>query len=383
MALVSLITVIALLKASNLSPAHEEASHNLAQEMGLVERIHVMIVMCHKHNDGSTKEEEQRSRLLLQAETLVKTLVLFSSRPITLHIAHNNITIVNHMQEAVAKFDKGAWLRLASVPIEYPAGLEDMINGWKICATARLFLQDLLPEVDAGIFLDTDTVLLDDPALLWDRFQLFSPFTALALAPVEAHYSVVKAKPLPYYGPPGSGLNGGVALMNLTRLRALPGGGFTEAVRYIWERHKGNLPLADQDILNVVGGQSPYLLQPLPCEWNYHTWQCRPDRTERGRVARMRSGGNLCPAAHQHGIALLHGNCQAFAGADAVLTAVFKFWAEQEVQHWQPEQGLAELEGRIDEAVSRDRSKDSCARVPGLADMILFRLRRMVNQSSL
>ena len=80
------------------------------------------------------------------------------------------------------------------------------------------------------------------------RFQLFSPFTALALAPVEAHYSVAKvmfclvsdlvtsnvskhlkgrwsfhplwfgqAHPLPYFGPPGSGLNGGVALMNLTR----------------------------------------------------------------------------------------------------------------------------------------------------------------------
>ena len=57
MALVSLITVIALLKASNLSHAYEETSHNLAQEMGMVERIHVMIVMCHKHNDGSTKEE--------------------------------------------------------------------------------------------------------------------------------------------------------------------------------------------------------------------------------------------------------------------------------------------------------------------------------------
>ena len=54
---VSLITVIALLNASNLSPSHEEPLHNLAQEMGLVERIHVMIVMCHKHNDGSTKEE--------------------------------------------------------------------------------------------------------------------------------------------------------------------------------------------------------------------------------------------------------------------------------------------------------------------------------------
>ena len=38
--------------------------------------------------------------------------------------------------------------------------------------------------------------------------------------------------------------------------------------------------------------------------------QCRPDRTERGRVARMRPGGNLCPAARKKGIALLHGNCQ-------------------------------------------------------------------------
>jgi len=285
------------------------------------------------------------------------------------------------MEETVNKFGKGDLLRLASVWIEYPPGLEEMINGWKICATARLFLQDLLPELDAGIFLDTDTVLLEDPALLWDRFQLFSPFTALALAPVEAHYSTTKAHPLPYYGPPGSGLNGGVALMNLTRLRALPGGGFTEAVRYIWERHKGNLPLADQDILNVVGGQTPYLLQPLPCEWNYHTWQCRPDRTERGRVARMRPGGNLCPSARKHGIALLHGNCQAFSGADAVLTSVFKFWTEQELQSWQLEQGLTTLEDRIEKAVSRDRSKDSCARVPDLPNMILARLRKRLNES--
>ena len=79
--------------------------------------------------------------------------------------------------------------------------------------------------------------------------------------------------------------------------------------------------------------------------------QCRPDRTEHGRVARMRPGGNLCPAARKKGIALLHGNCQvpplsvflfaiianicsfkAFAGADTVLTEVFKFWRDQVTQ---------------------------------------------------
>ena len=30
---------------------------------------------------------------------------------------------------------------------------------------------------------------LQDPAILWDRFNLFTSFTAMAVAPVEAHYS--------------------------------------------------------------------------------------------------------------------------------------------------------------------------------------------------
>ena len=50
----------------------------------------------------------------MQAETLLKTLVLFSSRPITLHIAHNNLTIVNQMEEAASKFGKGDWLRFST-----------------------------------------------------------------------------------------------------------------------------------------------------------------------------------------------------------------------------------------------------------------------------
>ena len=66
---------------------------------------------------------------------------------------------------------------------------------------------------------------------------------------------------LPYFGFPGLGLNAGVALLNLTRffffptsllqglkiiylylsffrLRDLPGGGFTEISRFIWQKHR-------------------------------------------------------------------------------------------------------------------------------------------------
>ena len=81
-------------------------------------------------------------------------------------------------------------LRLVSVKVRYPEGLEEMVHGFKLCATARLFLQDFLPHVDAGIFLDNDIVVMDDLASLWDRFEIFTTETAMAMAPVEAHYGV-------------------------------------------------------------------------------------------------------------------------------------------------------------------------------------------------
>ena len=32
----------------------------------------------------------------------------------------------------------------------------------RMCATARLFIDHMLPDVDAGIFLDTDILLMDN-----------------------------------------------------------------------------------------------------------------------------------------------------------------------------------------------------------------------------
>ena len=343
-------------------PRHWENSKFQAGEIGRVERIHVMIVVCNEHKNG--KEEQDGSRMLLQAETLLKTLVLFSSRPITVHLAHNDHTIVNQIEAAVGKFGKGDWLRIAAVSIEYPPGMEDMINQYKICATAKIFFPDLLPEVEAGISLDTDILLLGDPALLWDRFGLFSPFTSLALAPVDAVYSIKKENPrIPFYGLPGTGLNSGVMLMNLTRLRALPGGGFTGTVRSIWDEYKGNLPFPDQDIINMVGAQSPYLIQPLPCEWNFIIWQCRT---------------KSCPAASLDGIALLHVAGGVFS-TDAVLSTVVKFWIEQDVKSWDSVRGLVDLEARVEKAMHE--KKGDCAHVPGFKDMLLIRLRKMVNYS--
>ena len=54
LAFVAFITVIALINSST-SPVSPRRQGKASP--GVVERVHVMIVMCHNHNDGSTKEE--------------------------------------------------------------------------------------------------------------------------------------------------------------------------------------------------------------------------------------------------------------------------------------------------------------------------------------
>ena len=113
--------------------------------------------------------------------------------------------------------------------ISYPPGLGEMLDMFRICATARLFIHEMLPEVDAGIFLDTDIVLMDNIRNLWNFFHQFNSLQLMGMAATENYYGTVNN--LPSFGPPGVGLNGGVALMNLTRMREMSGGGFTGSVR--------------------------------------------------------------------------------------------------------------------------------------------------------
>ena len=86
--------------------------------------------------------------------------------------------------------------------VYFPDDLKDMSLVYKPCVAAKLFVHDLFPKVDAGIVLDTDTIILDDVKKLWDFFQKFDSQQFASLAPVESHYSNVDS--FPYYGPPGN-----------------------------------------------------------------------------------------------------------------------------------------------------------------------------------
>ena len=74
------------------------------------------------------------------------------------------------------------------------------------------------------------------------------------MAPTENIYNTVET--IPYYGPPGVGLNAGVIMMNLTRMRYMAGGGFTGSIRCstvnrLCDSKIANLFISDGSITNT------------------------------------------------------------------------------------------------------------------------------------
>ena len=99
---------------------------------------------------------------------LLKTLYLLSSVGVHMYIINNDVTIYYDILEAVRAWHSEAEARMVfhHVELKYPAGMEYMAPMFRMCATARLFIDFMVPDVDAGIFLDTDTLLMDDIKVL-------------------------------------------------------------------------------------------------------------------------------------------------------------------------------------------------------------------------
>ena len=155
--------------------------------------------------------------------------------------------------------------RIKIQEVWYPDDLKEMTDQFKICATAKILVHEMFPQVDAGIVIDTDLVFMDDIKNLWNIFKDFDSRQMAALAPVESHYTNVHN--FPYYGPVGIGLNAGVILMNFTRMRKMVGGGFTESIRAVWKEYSTKIRLAEQDILNIIFASTPRYHSPLHFLW--------------------------------------------------------------------------------------------------------------------
>jgi UDP-xylose:glucoside alpha-1,3-xylosyltransferase len=153
-----------------------------------------------------------------------------------------------------------------------------------------------LKTIDSILYVDTDVLFISDISDVWDHFKKFNSSQLAALAPEHEEPTMGwynRFATHPYYGK--LGLNSGVMLMNLTRMREFK---FVEKILPLYKQYKNHIPWGDQCLLNILFHFHPDKLYVYDCEWNY-----RPDHC---------MYGSNCRTAEVKGVRVLHGCRRCF-----------------------------------------------------------------------
>ena len=117
------------------------------------------------------------------------------------------------------------------------------------------FPQDVLHSIDSVLYLDTDVLMLRPVENLWDHFNHFDDKQLASMAP-EGEEKALSWYPRfarhPFYGK--NGMNSGVMLMNLTRMRGFD---WTKKILEAYHKYKLSITWGDQDLLNIVFHDHP------------------------------------------------------------------------------------------------------------------------------
>lgn len=240
---------------------------------------------------------------------MLKTAVTLSQRALRFHI------FAEQQLQTSIKADLDSWpafiqgkFSYVLHPISFPhEHHEEWSQLFKPCASQRLFLPMILRELDSLLYVDTDVLFLQPVELIWDMLMLFNSTQLIAMAPEHeepriAWYSRFSWHP--YYGK--MGINSGVMLMNLTRMRITQfkndmtpvGLHWDELLMPLLQKYKLNITWGDQDLINIIFHYNPEMVYTLPCHWNY-----RPDHC---------IYGSNCAPAEDEGVFVLHGNRGVF-----------------------------------------------------------------------
>ena len=111
-------------------------------------------------------------------------------------------------------------------------------------------LKEILKTVDSLLYVDTDVLFINELETIWSHFKLFNSTHLAALAPEHEEANMGwynRFARHPYYG--RLGLNSGVMLMNLTRMREFK---FVKKILPLYNTYKFNITWGDQCLLNIL-----------------------------------------------------------------------------------------------------------------------------------
>uniref|UniRef100_A0A3Q3J2I1 UDP-D-xylose:beta-D-glucoside alpha-1,3-D-xylosyltransferase n=1 Tax=Monopterus albus TaxID=43700 RepID=A0A3Q3J2I1_MONAL len=266
--------------------ARPVTKHTQAEEF-----MHLAVVACGNRLDETLN--------------MIKSALLFSLKKIKFHIFAED-PLAPQFKERLNQWPRSISGRFQYriYPITFSVGNADEWKKlFKPCAAQRLFLPVILKDVDSLLYVDTDVLFLRAMDDIWSFLKSFNNTQLAAMAPEHevpkiGWYSRFARHP--FYGI--TGVNSGVMLMNLTRIRStmfknsmIPSGlSWEDLLHPLYQKYKNHITWGDQDLLNIIFHYNPECLFIFPCQWNY-----RPDHC---------MYGSNCKEAEKEGVSILHGN---------------------------------------------------------------------------
>lgn len=226
--------------------------------------------------------------------TMLKSALIYNNKKTNINIKiitedALKVKFVNQLTKWQADFSQPFSFELYS--LHFPkSGEKDWRNLFKPCAAQRLFLPSLLNNTDATLYVDTDIVFLSPTENIWSYFNRFNASQIAGLSPEHEDTQIGwynRFARHPFYGP--LGVNSGVMLMNLTRMRLFD---WENQIFPLYKKYKSQITWGDQDLINILFYHHPDKLYIFPCIFNY-----RPDHCMYVNVCNITEG-----------IRILHGN---------------------------------------------------------------------------
>ncbi|XP_072929851.1 glucoside xylosyltransferase 1 [Epargyreus clarus] len=283
---------------------------------------------------------------------VIKSVLLFTTTPVYFVIFTDD-QLRGKFNETLSK-----WRSLVNNQLDFElqrinfpeAHEEEWLNLFSKCAAQRLFIPKLITHIDSMIYVDTDTLFLGPVDELWHSFSQFnsSQISAMTLEDDNPNVSwYPRFAKHPFYG--RYGLNSGVMLMNLTRMRDFGWDAYVTPIMLKWKLY---IPWGDQDIINIIFHYHERAVRVLSCRYNYRSDQCMY--------------GDACSDATSRGVFVLHGSRRIFHNQkQPAFQAIYRAIEEYELG-MDPMIVLAKLEQYLSEAPQTNcgNLKDAFLRVP-------------------
>ncbi|XP_014261256.1 glucoside xylosyltransferase 1 isoform X2 [Cimex lectularius] len=251
-------------------------------------------------------------------ETLVmlKSAIIFSQDSLKKIIVITETGLFSRFHEKLSEWKEiaNASFTFETRVISFPKNeSEKWRTLFKPCAAQRLFLPNLLTDTDSILYVDTDVLFLSPLENVWAHFQSMNStqFSALAPEHEDPHTGWYnRFAKHPFYGK--LGVNSGVMLMNLTRMRAF---NWNQYLLPILKQYKYMITWGDQDIINIIFHFHPERLYIYDCTYNYRSDHCMYM--------------SVCKSAEREGVRVLHGSRGTFhSSKQPAFQAVFRAFQE-------------------------------------------------------